>query len=350
MLLLVVAIYVLFPKLVGARRGGRARSTRPTGTGSSWRIGFNVRRPSAPTWRCSAACSAARATTRCTAGSTCSASYQITMAGLAATRIFSAGRRRRDRAHLLGAAQGRDAAPARRLPDGRVPRPHLLRLPRRADRSSASCCGPACCPARRRSRAPSCPPRSRPALIVLFAADRADPAGLRAPHPALRAAATGARATCQRLAKGPATLVDRHAHRDRLPPPPAAAARSRSAGRSASGPPTSACCGRASRRSAGTSPFAVLVQGFFVGMAANLIPLAGRRRGRRRRGHDRRLRRSSASTTAVVFPAVLTYRVIAFWLPIPPGIVAFFQLRKIARGVGARRRGGRRQERLHFIK
>jgi hypothetical protein len=29
-----------------------------------------------------------------------------------------------------------------------------------------------------------------------------------------------------------------------------------------------------------------------------------------------------------VFPAVLTYRVIAFWLPIPPGIIAFFQLRK----------------------
>jgi hypothetical protein len=28
-----------------------------------------------------------------------------------------------------------------------------------------------------------------------------------------------------------------------------------------------------------------------------------------------------------VFPAVLTYRVIAFWLPIPPGIIAFFQLR-----------------------
>jgi hypothetical protein len=31
---------------------------------------------------------------------------------------------------------------------------------------------------------------------------------------------------------------------------------------------------------------------------------------------------------SVVFPAVLTYRVIAFWLPIPPGVVAFFQLRK----------------------
>jgi uncharacterized membrane protein YbhN (UPF0104 family) len=31
---------------------------------------------------------------------------------------------------------------------------------------------------------------------------------------------------------------------------------------------------------------------------------------------------------SVVFPAVLTYRVIAFWLPIPPGIVAFLQLRR----------------------
>ena len=30
----------------------------------------------------------------------------------------------------------------------------------------------------------------------------------------------------------------------------------------------------------------------------------------------------------IVFPAVLTYRVIAFWLPIPPGIVAYFQLRR----------------------
>jgi hypothetical protein len=32
--------------------------------------------------------------------------------------------------------------------------------------------------------------------------------------------------------------------------------------------------------------------------------------------------------SSVVFPAVLTYRVIAFWLPIPPGVVAFFQLRR----------------------
>jgi putative heme transporter len=32
--------------------------------------------------------------------------------------------------------------------------------------------------------------------------------------------------------------------------------------------------------------------------------------------------------SSTVFVAVLTYRVIAFWLPIPPGIVAYLQLRR----------------------
>ena len=31
---------------------------------------------------------------------------------------------------------------------------------------------------------------------------------------------------------------------------------------------------------------------------------------------------------------MLTYRVIAFWLPIPPGIVAYFQLRRTVARVG----------------
>jgi hypothetical protein len=34
---------------------------------------------------------------------------------------------------------------------------------------------------------------------------------------------------------------------------------------------------------------------------------------------------------------VLSYRVIAFWLPIPPGIVAFFQLRGTVAGWEAER-------------
>jgi hypothetical protein len=32
-----------------------------------------------------------------------------------------------------------------------------------------------------------------------------------------------------------------------------------------------------------------------------------------------------------VFPAVLTYRLIAFWLPTIPGIIAYFQLRRTVR-------------------
>src|SRR5918999_1029424 len=36
--------------------------------------------------------------------------------------------------------------------------------------------------------------------------------------------------------------------------------------------------------------------------------------------------------TATVFAAVLTYRVIAFWLPIPPGIIAYVQLRNTVSG------------------
>jgi uncharacterized membrane protein YbhN (UPF0104 family) len=40
----------------------------------------------------------------------------------------------------------------------------------------------------------------------------------------------------------------------------------------------------------------------------------------------------------IVFPAVLAYRVTAFWLPIPPGIVAYFQLRRtVARWEAERR-------------
>jgi hypothetical protein len=36
--------------------------------------------------------------------------------------------------------------------------------------------------------------------------------------------------------------------------------------------------------------------------------------------------------SADVFAAVLTYRLIAFWLPIPPGIAAFVQLRRTVAG------------------
>jgi uncharacterized protein (TIRG00374 family) len=73
-------------------------------------------------------------------------------------------------------------------------------------------------------------------------------------------------------------------------------------------------------------PIGVIVMGFFVGMAANIAP-------------------DPAGVGAVdggligafvifglpastVIAAVLIYRLIAFWLPLPPGIVAFLQLRR----------------------
>jgi uncharacterized protein (TIRG00374 family) len=77
----------------------------------------------------------------------------------------------------------------------------------------------------------------------------------------------------------------------------------------------------------GDVSFAVLVQGFFVGMAANLIPSPAGGVGSVDAGMIGAFVLFGIPT-GVVFPAVLTYRVIAFWLPIPPGIVAYFQLRR----------------------
>jgi uncharacterized protein (TIRG00374 family) len=76
-------------------------------------------------------------------------------------------------------------------------------------------------------------------------------------------------------------------------------------------------------------PLAVVVQGFFVGMFANLIPLPGGVGG-----VDAGMIGAFALfdvpgvSGGTIFAAVLTYRLIAFWLPIPPGIVAFLQLRR----------------------
>jgi uncharacterized protein (TIRG00374 family) len=77
----------------------------------------------------------------------------------------------------------------------------------------------------------------------------------------------------------------------------------------------------------GDVPFGVLVQGFFVGMAANLIPSPAGGVGSVDAGMIGAFVLFGIDES-IVFPAVLTYRVIAFWLPIPPGIVAFIQLRK----------------------
>ena len=73
-------------------------------------------------------------------------------------------------------------------------------------------------------------------------------------------------------------------------------------------------------------PLGVVIQGFFLGTLANLIPFAPGGVGAVDAGLIGAFVLFGVPS-GDVFPAVLTYRVIAFWLPIPPGIIAFFQLR-----------------------
>ncbi len=99
-------------------------------------------------------------------------------------------------------------------------------------------------------------------------------------------------------------------------------------------------------------PLAVVVQGFFLGMVANLFPLAPAGVGAVDAGMIGAFVLFGIPEETV-FPAILIFRLVAFWMPIPPGIVAFFQLRKtvhrweieglpIERGGGANRSSSRR--------
>ena len=73
-------------------------------------------------------------------------------------------------------------------------------------------------------------------------------------------------------------------------------------------------------------PKAVLVQGFFVGMTANLLPFFPGGVGSVDAGMIGAFL-AFGEPSSTVFVSVLAYRVIAFWLPIPPGILAYLQLR-----------------------
>jgi uncharacterized protein (TIRG00374 family) len=74
-------------------------------------------------------------------------------------------------------------------------------------------------------------------------------------------------------------------------------------------------------------PKAVLVQGFFIGMTANLLPFFPGGVGSVDAGMIAAFL-AFGEPSSTVFVSVLAYRVIAFWLPIPPGILAYLQLRR----------------------
>jgi uncharacterized protein (TIRG00374 family) len=78
-------------------------------------------------------------------------------------------------------------------------------------------------------------------------------------------------------------------------------------------------------------PFGVVVVGFFVGMAANVIPSPAAGAGPVDAGMIAAFLLFDLPKESV-FPAVLTYRLIAFWSPVIPGAIAYFRLRGIVRG------------------
>jgi uncharacterized protein (TIRG00374 family) len=73
-------------------------------------------------------------------------------------------------------------------------------------------------------------------------------------------------------------------------------------------------------------PAAVLVQAFFVGMFGNLLPLPGGVGGVEGGMIASFVAFGVDGGLAVV--AVLVYRAFTFWLPLIPGVIAYFQLRK----------------------
>jgi uncharacterized protein (TIRG00374 family) len=86
-------------------------------------------------------------------------------------------------------------------------------------------------------------------------------------------------------------------------------------------------------------PLGVVVQGFFVGMAANVIPSPAAGAGPVDAGMIAAFLLFDIPKDSV-FPAILTYRLIAFWLPTIPGIIAYFQLRRtVAKWDAERARG-----------
>jgi hypothetical protein len=73
-------------------------------------------------------------------------------------------------------------------------------------------------------------------------------------------------------------------------------------------------------------PLAVLTQAFFVGMFGNLLPMPGGVGGVEG-GMIAALAGFGVDAGQAVV-AVLMFRAVTFWLPLIPGVVAYFQLRK----------------------
>ena len=81
----------------------------------------------------------------------------------------------------------------------------------------------------------------------------------------------------------------------------------------------------------GHVPLGVVVQGFFVGMAANLAPSPAAGVGTLDAGLIGAFLLFDIPS-GTVFPAILAFRIVGFWLPIVPGLVSYFLLRRQVNG------------------
>ena len=279
------AIYILFPKLVGLD-DAMERFDDATWYWVVIAVGFNV-----------VAFGAYVALFRGVLGGVDSrwsrrrldwrASYQITMAGLAATRIFSAAGAGgiiltywalRKAGHATRRAACRMVAflvsCTRSTPLALIVFGILLRTG----------VFPGDAPGRRHV----VPAGVAAGVMAVFAADRPDPAGRGAPNRDLRGRLPApALSLC--AWHGPAHRRHRRAHRVAFVRHPSAA-RSRCSARSASGRPTSACSGRASRRSAVEVPFARARPGLLRRHGGQPDPVARGGVGSVDAGHDRGVR------------------------------------------------------------
>ena len=92
-------------------------------------------------------------------------------------------------------------------------------------------------------------------------------------------------------------------------------------------------------------PLGVVVQGYFLGMVANLLPSPAAGVGTVDAGLIGAFV-VFGQPAETVFPAILTFRLIGTWLPIPLGIWGFVQLRKTVQGWAGERRGATIQSKV----
>ena len=92
-------------------------------------------------------------------------------------------------------------------------------------------------------------------------------------------------------------------------------------------------------------PWGVVVMGYFVGMLANLLPLPGGVGGVDG-GMIGAFAAFEGGSNHTIVVAVLTYRMFAFYLPTIPGAVAYFQLRRTVARWSEERRLARRNVRF----